>query len=437
MNAAGPGVTAGGQVVSDEDMLLLSRVKWILKRYGDEMKHHETEAHKMPPIDLLLPKEPEEQEDRFGGGAAGEHQPPESEEFDVDSLVLRDRPPLLLQSPKRQTAARGATPQEGLSEVPLSRQSAAGPALSRLISANRISFSASVSDLGGGGAAGGGSSPPSHYPLLSQASTASFYETGSAAGGYYGSSVSARILLAFMDFLDYGDISMFSECDRRDWIRTLLKKTSESVLMNNEFAGLTGEFPEDVNDVLENRSETPQTPFVPDGFDPASTSLVTLDNNMNGAKSWRDALMQFRCFVNSDPSVIANLKDENVTQTDVAMFGRILAMRDNSEIIMKRQTAKFRAKLKEKITYQFGASASSGMLLPGPESPAVSHEDAIFPKPVLEPAMLGSNIYASNLKLMRNQDIKEGFVSDMQKSVAAGRQMKITDEEEEMNSPLK
>lgn len=202
--------------------------------------------------------------------------------------------------------------------------------------------------------------------------------------------------------------------------------------MNNEFAGLTGEFPEDVNEVLENRSETPVTPFVPESFE-AGTSLVTLDNNMNGAKSWRDALMQFRCFVNSDPTVIANLKDENVNETDVAMFGRILAMRDNSEVIMKRQTAKFRAKLKEKITYQFGANASSGMLLPdskdGPAS--TSTEDAIFPKPVLEPPMLGSNIYASNLKLMRNQDAKEGFVSDIQKNIAVARQMTITDEDDE------
>jgi hypothetical protein len=207
-------------------------------------------------------------------------------------------------------------------------------------------------------------------------------------------------------------VSAFALEDRRDWIRTLLEKSYQHESLTNAFSALTGEFPMEADRALED---------VEDGY-----HLTTLDNDMNGAKSWRDALMQFRAYSTTNvANSVVQLTDSNVNETDVAIFSRILQMRDTSESIIKKQTAKFRDKLHQKLTSQYGANASNGMMIVtdqvAPSSSGGETASDALKRLELSRAhvsdILGHNIYASNLRNLKQE------TNDKTKPVSAGDDM--------------
>jgi uncharacterized protein (UPF0371 family) len=100
-------------------------------------------------------------------------------------------------------------------------------------------------------------------------------------------------------------------------------------------------------------------------------------------------------------------------------------MRDTSESIIKKQTAKFRDKLHQKLTSQYGTNASNGMMVvadqAAPSSPGGETASDALKRLEASRAhvsdIMGHNIYASNLRNLKHE------TNDKNKPTSAGDDM--------------
>lgn len=148
----------------------------------------------------------------------------------------------------------------------------------------------------------------------------------------------AKMLESFLEFITYGEVSLFPSSDKRLWARFLLNQSS--VPLNdipNEVLGPNGE----VDGTLSRQSiinNNPNDP--PDMLKQIQKAIVTVDEMMHGGKSWKEALMNLRVMFPGPGNFTGHtIKDES--DVDTNLFKRFLKMSKDIQQMEEQQSLRF------------------------------------------------------------------------------------------------